>query len=255
MKLQLDTTARTLAVDDEKGSRSLELYSSEAFAILSRAWIKVGWERKYIYGFSWFGRPIIQLPDDLIRIQELIYKLRPDVIIETGVAHGGSLVFYASLFKALGRGRVIGVDVEIRPHNRQAIEAHELHDLIALVEGNSVNPEIVAQVRRHVGDAKRVLVVLDSNHSRAHVLAELRAYGPLVSQGSYIIATDGLMRDLDDVPRGKPEWKTDNPAAAGAEFLAENRDFVLEQPTPGFNEALVTDPVTHWPDAYLKRVR
>jgi len=254
MKLSLDTTSRSLRVEDEHGLRDLPLYSSDAFAALSRAWIKVGWELKYTYGFSWFGRPIIQLPEDLVRVQEVIFRIRPDVIVETGVAHGGSLVFYASLLKAMGHGRVIGVDVEIRSHNRKAIEAHELSPLITLVEGDSVGAATLEEVRRQVAGAERVLVLLDSNHSRAHVLAELRAYAPLVSIGSYIVATDGLMRDLDDVPRGHAEWKEDNPSAAASEFLRENASFVLEQPRPGFDESRAPVPVTHWPDGYLKRV-
>ena len=109
----------------------------EAFALLSRLWLRAGWDTKYVYSFSWLGRPMIQLPEDMLRMQEVIYQVKPDVIIETGVAHGGSLVFHASLCHAMGRGRVIGVDIEIRPHNREAIEAHELFDLITLIEGDS----------------------------------------------------------------------------------------------------------------------
>ena len=254
MKLSLDTESRVLQVADEKGERAVPLYSPEAFGILSRAWVKVGWELKYTYGFSWFGRPIIQLPEDLVRVQEVIYRIRPDVIVETGVAHGGSLVFYATLLKAMGYGRVVGVDVEIRPHNRKAIESHEFSSLITLIEGDSVNASTLDQVRRQTAGAARVLVLLDSNHSKAHVLAELRAYAPLVSIGSYIVATDGLMRDLDDVPRGHRDWKHDNPAAAAADFVRESPNFVLEQPSPGFDESLIRAPVTHWPEGYLKRV-
>ena len=254
MKVSLDTESRSLQVEDEGGQRTLSLYSPEAFGLLSRAWIKVGWELKYTYGFSWFGRPIIQLPEDLVRVQEVIYRIRPDVIVETGVAHGGSLVFYATLLNAMGHGRVVGVDVEIRPPNRKAIESHEFSQFITLIEGDSVSASTLDQVRRQTAGAERVLVLLDSNHTKAHVLAELRAYAPLVSIGSYVVATDGLMRDLDDVPRGHPDWKQDNPAAAAAEFLRENPNFVLEQPSPGFDESLISAPVTHWPDGYLKRV-
>ena len=175
----------------------------EAFQIISEIWLKVGWNEKYVYTFSWFGRPIIQLPEDIVRIQEVIYRVKPDVIIETGIAHGGSLIFYASLCKAMGCGRVIGVDIEIRPHNRAAIEAHELASYITLLEGNSTNPEIVSSVKSRIQPGESVLVILDSNHTKAHVLHELDAYHDLVSLGSYIVATDGSMRDLHDVPRGK----------------------------------------------------
>src|SRR5439155_18014109 len=132
--------------------------------------------QKYVYAFTWMGRPIIQLPEDIVRIQEVLYRVKPEVIVETGVAHGGSLILYASLCKAMGHGRVIGVDVEIRPHNRQAIEAHELSPLITLVEGSSVDPTIVACVRDLVREGERAIVILDSNHTKAHVLAELGSY-------------------------------------------------------------------------------
>ena len=120
MKVQIDTEDRCLVVDDGGDVRRISLYSPESFAILSRLWVKVGWDQKYSYGFTWMGRPIIQLPEDIVRVQEALYRVRPDVVIETGVAHGGSLIFYASLFKAMGKGRVIGVDIEIRPKNRSA---------------------------------------------------------------------------------------------------------------------------------------
>jgi cephalosporin hydroxylase len=253
MKLSLDTDARTLSVQDDHRSETLPLYSAQAFSALSQAWVKVGWGVKYTYGFTWLGRPMIQLPDDMLRIQEVIYRVRPDVLIETGVAHGGSLIFYASLFKAMGRGRVVGVDIEIRPHNRKAIEAHELHSYITLVEGSSVDPRIVDQVKRLVEPGETVMVVLDSNHTKAHVAAELEAYAGLVTPGSYIVATDGLMSLVHDAPRGKPEWVEDNPTVAAAEFARRRTDFVLGEPPFPFNEGEVSERVTHWPGAYLLR--
>ena len=179
---------------------------------------QVGWDQKYTYTFSWLGRPIIQLPEDMIRLQEVIYRLKPDVIVETGVAHGGSLVFHASLCKLLGKGRVIGIDVDIRPHNRQAIEQHELAGLITLVEGDSVAAAVVERVRGLLRPGETVLILLDSCHTREHVLAELKAYAPLVTPGSYIVATDGLMRNLYDVPRARPGSREDNPAEAARIF-------------------------------------
>src|SRR5512143_3749778 len=137
MRITIDTEAQTLHCDDAAGSRTLPLYSDRAFELLSRQWLKVGWNQKYPYTFSWMGRPIIQLPEDIVRIQEVVYRVKPDVVIETGVAHGGSLILSASLCKLLGNGRVIGVDIDIRPHNRKAIEAHELFPLITLIEGSS----------------------------------------------------------------------------------------------------------------------
>ena len=182
MKLTIDTDAGTLTEVAET-TRTWNLYSREAFEILSREWVKVGWDQKYVYTFSWMGRPVIQLPEDMIRIQEIIYAQKPDVILETGVAHGGSLVYYASLCKAMGKGRIIGVDIEIRPHNRKAIEAHEFSPMITLVEGDSVSQEIVDQVRSLIKPHEKVLVILDSCHTKAHVLAELEAYQSLVTPG------------------------------------------------------------------------
>ena len=254
MKLTIDETSGGMTVEEEGKQRRIDLYSTEGFELLSKLWLKAGWNEKYIYTFTWLGRPIIQLPDDMFRIQEVIYQVKPDVILETGVAHGGSLVFYATLCKALGKGRVIGVDVEIRPHNRKAIEEHELRRSISLIEGDSVNPSTVERVRAAVRPGEAVLVILDSCHRREHVLAELEAYGPLVTPGSYIVATDGIMRDLWAVPRGQTTWKDDHPAAAVEEFARRHPEFVVEQPAWMFNESRLKRNVTHWPTSYLKRV-
>jgi cephalosporin hydroxylase len=253
MKLIIDTDTQTLFREDNGNSTRLDLYSKSSFELLSSVWLKVGWDQKYPYTFSWLGRPIIQIPEDILRAQEVIYRVKPDVIIETGVAHGGSLIFYASLCKAMGQGRVIGIDIEIRPHNRTAIEAHELFSHITLIEGSSTDPVIVQQVRSLVKSGETVLVFLDSNHTKRHVLAELEAYHNLITPGSYIVATDGSMRDLFDVPRGKPEWAWDNPAAAAAEFIQAHPEFVIEQPAWPFNESELSDNITHWPGAWLRR--
>ena len=228
--------------------------SPEAFALISQVWLRAGWDTKYVYSFTWMGRPIIQLPEDLLRIQEVIFSLKPDVIIETGVAHGGSLVFYASLCKAMQKGQVIGVDIEIRPHNRQAIEAHELSPLITLIEGNSVEPQTVAAVTSRIQPGSTVLVLLDSCHTKDHVLAELEAYGPLVSKGSYIVAMDGIMQQFCGAPRSQPDWGANNPQAAAREFVKTNPGFVLESPSFCFNEGSVVDRVTYWPNGFIKRI-
>jgi cephalosporin hydroxylase len=252
MKITINTAPARLTIDGAGGA-SLPLYGDAAFEILSRLWVKVGWNQKHSYGFSWLGRPVIQLPSDLVRVQEVIYRVSPDVIIETGVAHGGSLIFYASLCKALGRGRVVGIDVEIRPHNRTAIERHALASLITLIDGSSTDPEVVRRVTALVRPGETVLVLLDSNHSRAHVLGELEAYHGLVTPGSYIAAADGIMRDLHDTPRGAAGWRDDNPAAAVAEFAARHPEFVLETPAPPFDERPRAVEVTYWPDGWLRR--
>jgi cephalosporin hydroxylase len=229
------------------------LASNDGFSLISKAWLRSGWDAKYVYGFSWMGRPVIQLPEDMIRAQEAIYQVKPDVLIETGVAHGGSLIFYASLFKAMGKGRVVGVDIEIRPHNREAIEAHEMFDRITLVEGSSVNQTVVEKVKGLIKPGESVMVILDSGHTKSHVLAELEAYSPLVSPGSYIVATDGIMSQVAGAPRTRPDWSWNNPREATREFLASHPEFSLFPPKIPFNEGMVTERVTYWPDSWLIR--
>lgn len=254
MQLMIDTDTQILSLVDGDQRQELALYSREAFEAVSRQWVRLGWNQKYQYTFSWMGRPVIQLPEDMIRMQEVIFRLQPDVIIETGVAHGGSLVFYASLCKAMGRGHVVGVDIEIRPHNRQAIEDHPLAEWIRLVEGSSTDPDVVAQVRSLVQPGQSTLVILDSNHSYGHVLAELQAYADLVTPGSYVVATDGIMADLADVPRGRTEWTHDNPTRAAFDFAQGHPQFVIEQPCWPFNESGLQANITHWPGAWLRRI-
>ena len=253
MKLTIDTDNAILLVEEGDSRSTLDLYSREALDLVSQQWVRLGWQMKYPYTFSWLGRPIIQLPEDMVRTQEVIYRLKPDVIVETGIAHGGSLIYYAGLCRLIGKGRIVGIDVEIRPHNRQAIEAHELFDLITMVEGDSVSPEVTAKVDELLDGAQTVLVILDSNHTKQHVLAELEAYHHLVTPGSYIVATDGVMQWVHDVPRGDPEWKEDNPSAAALEFASAHPEFVVEQPPWPFNESPLDKNVTHWPDAWLRR--
>ena len=183
----------------------------------------------------------------------MIWRLRPAVIVETGVAHGGSLIFYASLFEAMGHGRVIGVDIDIRRHNRIAIEAHPLAARITLIQGSSSAPGTLAAVRHNIALDESVLVVLDSNHCRSHVEAELDLYASLVSPGSYIVACDGIMARLAGAPRTAPDWTWNNPVTAVKAFLARNPDFVLEEPGFPFNEGAVRNRVTYWPNSFLKR--
>jgi cephalosporin hydroxylase len=233
--------------------REISLSSAEAFDLISRGWIRAGWDTKYVYGFSWLGRPIIQLPEDMLRIQEVIYDVKPDVIVETGVAHGGSLIFYASLCTAIGKGRVIGIDIEIRSHNRAAIEGHRLSPLISLVEGSSVDSHIVQSVASQIGSAETVLVLLDSNHLKDHVLAELEAYSSLVSLGSYIVACDGIMQQVVGAPRTSEDWSWNNPISAVQEFIATHPEFECVEPIWPFNESLIKDRVTYWPKAFLRK--
>jgi cephalosporin hydroxylase len=255
VRYTIDTDQQIVHVEDGGKAEKFDLYSPEGFAALSRLWLTVGWCMKYSYQFTWLGRPIIQMPEDMVRLQEMVYQVRPDVIVETGVAHGGGQVFLASLCKLLGKGRVIGVDLEIRPHNRAALQAHELSPLITLVEGSSTDPAVVEQVRAAVRPGEMALVLLDANHSKDHVLAELEAYAPLVGVGSYVVVADGIMEDLVGVPRAAADWAWDNPKGAIAEFLARHPEFASVPPPRPFNECLADRLVTYWPEGWLRRIR
>jgi cephalosporin hydroxylase len=254
MKLNIDTDSRTLTWQTDSSSGQCDLYSTESFERISNAWLKVGWNQKYPYTFSWLGRPFIQIPEDMLRMQEVIYTLKPDVIIETGIAHGGSIVFSASMCKLIGKGRVIGVDIDIRQATRTALETHELFPYITIIEGSSTSPEVVAKVKSQIKATETVLVILDSCHTKQHVLDELDAYHELVTPGSYIVATDGSMRDLHDVPRGSADWTWNHPATAAEEFANRNVHFQIEQPAWIFNESELKENITHWPNAWLKRI-
>ncbi|MDB5533847.1 MAG: putative cephalosporin hydroxylase [Hyphomicrobiales bacterium] len=255
MKITVDTDTAEVTVESDDGCRTLPLASAEGFALVSDAWLRAGWDAKYVYSFSWLGRPIIQLPEDMFRLQELIHAIKPDVIIETGVAHGGSLVFYAGLCKLMSKGRIVGVELEVRPHNRKAIEAHPLSSLITLVEGDSKAPTTVAQAKSAIRPGDTVMVFLDSHHSKEHVLAELDAYAPLVSKGSYIVAMDGIMSKLAGAPRSQPDWPVNNPLAAAQEWVSRHPEFVAEEPAFEFNEGMVRERVTYWPGAFLRRIK
>jgi cephalosporin hydroxylase len=253
-RLIIDPARASVTVGEGEEARTYPFDSPEAFRLVSDAWLRLGWDQKYVYSFTWLGRPVIQLPEDLLRLQEVIASVKPDVIVETGVAHGGSLVFYATLCKALDRGRVIGVDIEIRPHNRAAIEAHPLFPLIELIEGDSTASATVAQVEAQVAPGDATLVVLDANHRRDHVLAELRAYAPLVTPGSYVVVADTIMERIVGAPRTDADWGWDNPSSAIEQFLGEDPRFAVEEPPFAFNEGLVNERVSYWPGGYLRRV-
>lgn len=205
---------------------------------------------KYTYNFRWLGLPVIQLPQDLMAIQEIIWATRPSLVIETGVARGGSMVFYASLLAMLGGDRrVLGIDIDIRAHNRAAIESHPLASKITLLQGSSVDPAIVAQAREHARGRDVVLVVLDSNHTHAHVLAELEAYSSLVTPGSYLIVLDTIVADMPDgFYKDRPWGPRDNPKTAVHAFLEKRKDFAIDRDL----EAKLL--LTVAPDGYLKRV-
>jgi cephalosporin hydroxylase len=197
---------------------------------LSRNWLQASARRKYSYNFTWLGRPIIQYPQDIVALQEIIWRTQPEVIVETGIAHGGSLILSASILELIGgTGLVIGIDIDIRVHNRIAIEQHPLFKRIALIQGSSTDNTVVVEVSKRVA-SKRTMVVLDSNHTEEHVLSELKAYASLVSKGCYLVVLDTVIEDLpDDFHQGRPWKQGDNPKTAVQKFLRSNDRFVVDQ--------------------------
>jgi len=248
---KIDYSKRMICLED--GSL-VSLHSADGFEIIKKIWEYTNWANKYSYNFTWFGRPIIQLPDDLMRIQEIICNVKPTLIIETGIAHGGSLIFYASLLKILGGGRVIGIDVEIRKHNRNAIESHILSSMINLIEGDSTDVNIVDSVKKQINENDVVLVILDSCHSKDHVLKELMAYSAFVTQNSYIIVADGIMQDVVGAHRTQDDWVYNNPQQAIDEFIKINKNFIKEDWLPVFKESEIYSIPSYYQNGFLKRV-
>lgn len=245
----MNEDAATKFEDDKK--RRVSNYESDAeFVGLSKKWIKKAFDHKYMYNFTWMGRPIIQTPIDMLAMQEIIWNVKPDLIIETGVAHGGSLIFHASLLELIGYGEVLGIDIDIRKHNREAIEAHPMAKRIRLLEGSSVSDNIAEQVYEIRQDKSNVMVVLDSNHTHEHVLKELSLYAKLTSIGSYCVVFDTI---VDDLPAGYFSdrlWdKNDNPKTAVKEFLMGNDEFIIDHEV---QDKLMLSVA---PDGFLKRVK
>ncbi len=216
---------------------------------IAEKWITAAWTNKLDYEINWFGIPIIQNPYDMVRMQELIFRVKPDVVIETGIAHGGSLIYYASLLELLGRGKVIGIDNDIRAHNRALLVKHPLYKRIRLIEGSSIDEKIAHRVKSQIKKGDKVLVILDSNHTHDHVAAELRLYAPLLSRGSYMVVFDTLIENL---PRhyfkDRPWGRGNNPHTAVTAFLQTNKNFVVD---PDIENKLI---VTTAPGGYLKRI-
>jgi cephalosporin hydroxylase len=215
---------------------------------LSRAWLTEVTRLRYTYNFTWLGRPVIQLPQDLLAVQEIIWHVRPDLVIETGIAHGGSLLHSASLLELLGGDRlVVGVDVDIRTHNRREIEAHPLARRIRLIEGSSTDDRIAASVHEHAQGRHAVLVILDSDHTHAHVLRELELYSPLVTRGSYLVVFDTLIEDLPgELFAGRRWGRGNNPKTAVWQFLKTTERFAIDARMSG--KLLLTCA----PDGYLR---
>jgi len=215
---------------------------------LAREFYNESARHKYTYHFSWMGRPIIQLPQDMMAMLEIIWRIKPDLVIECGIAHGGSILYYASLLELQGHGEVLGIDRDIRAHNREAIEAHPMSKRVTMIEGSSLDPQVASQVQAAAA-GKKVIVVLDSNHTHEHVLQELRLYAPLVSVDSYCVVMDTIVEDMsDDAFPDRPWGKGDNPKTAVWAFLKESQAFEIDSELE--NKLLITVA----PDGYLRRV-
>lgn len=232
----------------------------------SRSFLLESLTAQYSYNFSWQGRPIIQYPQDIIAMQELIWSVKPDLIVETGIAHGGSLIFSASMLALLDMidaieagtsfdprfspRKVVGIDIDIRSHNREAIEAHPMASRIQMIQGSSIAPEIIKQVKQVAANYTRTLVCLDSNHTHDHVLAELEAYAPLASLGSYCVVFDTVVENLPpDMIIDRPWRPGNNPMTAVHEYLKMHPNFAIDRSIPDKLQVTVA------PDGYLKRIR
>jgi cephalosporin hydroxylase len=240
----------------EKIARIESFGKDTEFQAHSREWLEESMRKSYVYNFSWLGRPIIQNPIDIMAMQEIIWEVKPDLIIETGVAHGGSLIFSASMLElnaACGGPRdaeVLGIDIDIRPHNRDAIEAHPMSSRITLLQGSSVAPEMISKVKEKANGKNRVLICMDSNHTHDHVLAELEAYAPLTSVGSYCIVFDTFVEDVPaDVFKDRPWHPGNSPKTAVWGYLKTHPEFEIDK---SIQHKLL---ITVAPDGYLKRVR
>ncbi|MEA3255573.1 MAG: CmcI family methyltransferase [Candidatus Altiarchaeota archaeon] len=211
-------------------------------------WTKVAAENRLSYEIDWLGVPVIQTPEDLILMQELIFKIQPDVIIETGIAHGGSLIYYASLMELLDKGKVMGIDIEIREHNKRVIEAHPLFKRIELIEGSSVSGGILQEVREKVPKNSKVIVCLDSNHTKTHVLKELQLYQEFVPLGGYIVVFDTNTSRLAELGVCDKKYVNNSPKEAVDEFLKINDGFEIDE---GYNKLYVS----YSPNGYLRRIK
>ena len=248
----------------ERSDRLASYAQDTAFQTLSRDWLQASMQRQYVYNFDWMGRPIIQYPQDMVAMQELVWRVRPDLIIETGIAHGGSLVLSASLLALLdmsdaieagttldpraSRRKVLGVDIDIRAHNRAAIESHPMGSRITMIQGSSVAPEVVQQVRDLAQDYQRVLVCLDSMHTHDHVLGELDAYAPLVTPGSYCVVFDTFVEDMPPKFFADRPWDVgNNPKTAVHQWLASHSEFEVDA------EMEQRVQVTVAPNGFLRR--
>lgn len=228
-----------------------EMNNDKDMKYITKQWFEKSAEHKYSYNFSWLGRPIIQYPQDIIAMQELIWRIKPDLIIETGIAHGGSIIFYASMLELLGGDRkVLGIDIDIREHNRREIEKNPMFKRIEMIQGSSIDDKIIEEVKIRAKKYNKILVVLDSNHTHDHVLKELEAYENLVKKGSYIVVSDTAIEDCTDEYSKDRSWDSkNNPKTAVWKFLEGNDRFEIDKSVE--DKILITVS----PSGYLKCIK
>ena len=225
---------------EQKNNEFIKKMSKDIeFKKQSQKWLNTSIKYQYSYHFSWLGRPIIQYPQDMLALQEIIWKVKPDLIIETGIAHGGSLIFSASILELIGKGHVLGIDIDIRKHNKEEIEKHPMFKRITMIKGSSVDKKIVNQIKKFVKDKKKIMIVLDSNHTHKHVLSELRIYSSFVKKGSYLVVFDTIIEDIPKKLIENRSWGIgNNPKTAISKFLEINDRFKLDKKIE--NKLLIT---------------
>jgi cephalosporin hydroxylase len=239
-------------IDFEKRNKKMinRMKNDEDFVKLSRKWFVRAFNKEYSYHFSWLGRPIIQFPQDMIAVQEIIWRIKPDLIIETGIAHGGSLIFSASILELIGKGKVLGIDIDIRKHNKKEIENHPLKKRITMLEGSSIDENILKKVKKYAQNKKHILLFLDSFHTSDHVLRELEMYSPLIKNGGYIIVFDTIIELMPKNSFPHRPWdKGNSPHTAVKEFLKQNKRFKIDKEIE--NKLLITSCF----DGFLKCIK
>lgn len=231
----------------------IKMSKDQNFKKLTKSWFKSSEKFQYSYHFSWMGRPIIQYPQDMIALQELIWKIQPDLIIETGIARGGSLIFSASILQLIGKGCVIGIDVKIRKQNKIEIENHPMFKRIKMIEGSSIEEKVIKKIYQLAKNKNKILIILDSNHSHQHVLKELELYSPLVKKNSYLIVFDTIIEDISTLKTSshqkRPWGKGNNPKTAVKSFLKTNNRFLIDKTIE--NKLMITVA----PSGFLKCIK
>jgi len=236
---------------DQRNKKFINLMNKDQSLLKkSRDWVDLAFDYEYVYHFRWLGRPIIQFPQDMVAVQELIWKIKPDFIIESGIARGGSLIFYASILQLMNHGKIIGIDIDIREHNKKEIEKHFLFKRIKMIQGSSTDPIVIDQIKKIIKNKKKIMILLDSNHTEEHVLKELEIFSKFVGSGSYIIVFDTIIENMRKHHFKNRLWNHgNNPRTAISKFLKQNKRFKIDC---DITKKLL---ITSCPDGYLKCIK